>query len=465
MSGRSICAAVALALIIAGTSWAADAKAVDMASFGAKPDGSDTTPAVRSALNEVRRSKATTLTFPAGRYDFWPDRALERYCFVSNNDEGLKRIAFSLDGIENLEIDGQGAQFVFHGWITPFALDHSRNISLKNFSMDWTRTFHSEGKILQVNDDGLTVEFSEAFPYSVRNGILVFTDGHKSHEQLTTVKGAEITYPYGSLLEFDAAKRETAYKARDYGARGGLVAEDLGQRRVRVHLPKLTATPGNILVFNPSHRDCPGFVISDSAAVTLNAVNIYHCGGMGVIAQRSRDITLDHVQVTPAPGSGRIVSITADATHFVNCAGKLTMSHCLFENQIDDATNIHGIYARVIRQLAPNQIEVKLVHPQQAGFDFIAPGGNLELVHGPSMITFGQAVVKSVVRVNKEYSDVTLTAPTPAELTPGDAVASVDGYPETHIHNCIKTTTDYPPGPAGAKPFEITDSDHVTISE
>lgn len=438
MTIRSIRLAIVLVLCMAGgAASAGDAPVVDVASFGAKSDGSDTTPAVRAALVEVRRSKAAKLTFPCGRYDFWPDRAAERYCFVSNNDEGLKRIAFLLDGIENLEIDGQGAQFVFHGWITPFVLDHARNITLKNFSLDWSRTFHNEGKVLQVHDDGLTVEFGAAFPYEVRNGILVFTEGRNGKEQLTSVKGAALTYPYGGLLEFDAQKRETAYQARDYGVKGGVTAEDLGQRRVRIRLAKLTATPGNILVFGPSHRDCPGFVVSDSAGVTLNGVNIYHCGGMGVIAQRSRDITLDHVQVTPAPNSGRIVSITADATHFVNCSGKITMSHCLFENQKDDATNIHGIYARVIRQLAADEIEVKLVHPQQHGFDFIVPGGELELVHGPSMITYGQSRVKSVVRLNKEYSRVALTKPLPAELVPGDAVASLAGYPETHIHHCV----------------------------
>lgn len=429
---------VCLALILhIGASFACAAESLNVTAFGAKPDGSDTTPAVRAALEEARQTKAAKLVFPPGRYDFWPNQAVERYCFVSNNDEGLKRIAFSLDDIENLEIDGQGAQFVFHGWITPFAIDRARHITLKNFSIDWTRTFHSEGKVVEVHDDGLTLEFSEAFPYEVRNGILVFTDGVKSEEQQTTVKGTELVYPYGGLLEFDPQRRETASMAKDYSVKAGVTAQDVGHRRVRVRVANLTATPGNILVFGPSHRDCPGFVISDSTGVTLDGVALYHCGGMGVLAQRSRDITLDHVQVTPAPKSGRVVSITADATHFVNCAGKITMSHCLFENQKDDATNVHGIYARVVRQFAPNEIEVKLVHPQQYGFDFIAAGSRLELVHGPSLITYGEAVVESVARLNKEYTRVVFSKPLPAELAPGDVVASLAGDPEVEIRHCV----------------------------
>jgi hypothetical protein len=416
---------------------AAEVRVIRAAEYGAiSNDGLDDTPAVQAALKACAGAP-TRLVFGPGQYDFYPDRAPERYLFVSNNDEGLKRIAFPLEKSENLEIDGQGALFMFRGWITPFALDHAKNITLKNFSMDWPRTFHSEGKILEVHTNGLTVAFSEAFPYEVRNGILVFTDGKKSQAPQTTVKGSELTYPYGSLLEFDSQKRETAYMAWDYWVKGGVTAQDLGQRKVRITLNKLTGTVGNILVFGPSHRDCPGVVISDSANVTVSHVNLYHCGGMGVLAQRSRDITVDHVQVTPAPNSDRIISITADATHFVNCSGKITLSNCLFENQKDDATNVHGIYARMARLLAPDVIEVQLIHPQQHGFDFIVPGMKLELVHGPSLVTYGEAVVKTVERVNKEFTRVTLTQPLPAESIVGDVVASADGYPETWIHHCV----------------------------
>jgi len=58
-----------------------------MAAFGAKADGSDTTPSLRAALEKVRSGQATKLIFPPGRYDFHPERASEQYLFVSNNDE------------------------------------------------------------------------------------------------------------------------------------------------------------------------------------------------------------------------------------------------------------------------------------------------------------------------------------------------------------------------------------------
>ena len=89
--------------------------------------------------------------------------------------------------------------------------------------------------------------------------------------------------------------------------------------------------------------------------------------------------------MTPPPGGKRIVSPTADATHFVNCRGKIEMEDCLFEQQKDDATNIHGLYAKITRILSPNRFEVRLIHPQQAGVDFVKAGTRLELTDGPSL--------------------------------------------------------------------------------
>jgi hypothetical protein len=171
--------------------------------------------------------------------------------------------------------------------------------------------------------------------------------------------------------------------------------------------------------------------------VTLTGVSVYHCGGMAVIAQRSRDLRLDHVQVVVPPGSGRMVSATADATHFVNCAGSIVMEDCRFESQLDDASNIHGIYAQITCRLGADQIEVRLKHPQQFGFDFITPGQKLELVDAPSLITYGDAIVQSADRLNKEITRVTLTTPVPDALKPGDVVASVDEYPALLVRRCV----------------------------
>ncbi len=225
----------------------------DVGNFGAKPNTlEDSTLAVRDALDAVRKNSATKLVFPPGRYDFWPDRADEQYEFISNNDDGLKRITFPLYGFQNLEIDGQGAQFVFHDSVSPFVVDHCKGITLRNFSVDWKRPFHSEGTVLAVGTDTIDLAISEEFPYKFRSGLLVFTNE----------RGEDL--PYSGLLEFDPKKRETAFQVVDYWTEpGGLKAEEIGPRQVRVHVPNIKATPGNVIVFGYANRTNPAIVLSD----------------------------------------------------------------------------------------------------------------------------------------------------------------------------------------------------------
>ncbi len=410
---------------------------VDAARFGVRPDtGQDATPGIRAAIEECRRTGASHLLFSPGRYDLYPDAAFEKYLFVSNNDEGLKRVGFPLLDLHDMEIDGSGALFIFHGPMVPFLVEGSSGVTLKNLSFDFTRSFHSEARVLAVTPTTVDLEFSDEFPFEIRNGVLVFTDGGKSSSQETTVTSGERIYPYTSLLAYDADKRETAYMAKDrYKLDAGVIAGNTGLRKVRVALDNISARLGDILVFG-APREYPGVVISDCSRVVLEDVKIHHCGGMGVVAQRSADIRLNKVRVTPPPGGRRIVSVTADATHFVNCSGKIELLNCLFETQKDDATNIHGLYAKITRILAPNRFEIRLIHPQQAGVDFVKPGSRLEITDGPGLAAKGLIVAKSVDRLNKECTIVETGKPT--DVSVGDVVSDADANTaDVLIKNCV----------------------------
>ena len=427
------------AILSVGIASAREERAVDMADFGAKPDGSDTTRCVVAALDEIRKGRATKLVFPPGRYEFHPERASEQYLFVSNNDEGLKRIAFPLTGLDGIEIDGGGSTFVFHGYTVPFLLENSRNITLRNFTVDFSRPFHSEGKVLAITPQHVDLEISAEYPHEIRNGVLVFTNGQKATGPATTVSSGEVLYPYGSLLAFDPVKRETAFMAKDrYEVGQGIAADRLGPNRIRLKIPNISASVGDVLVFSPRNRDVPGFVITESSGIHLTDITLHHCGGMGVIAQRSADIFVKKMRVTPPPGGARIISTTADATHFVNCKGKIELVDCIFEQQKDDATNIHGLYAKIVHIHAPNRFEVALIHPQQAGIDFIKPGTRLELNDGPSLREEGFATVKSVERLNKQRTIVEIEGALPETVTLGDSVADADANTaEVLIRNCV----------------------------
>jgi hypothetical protein len=391
----------------------------------------DSTPVVREALQALGSlgiSEQRSLVLPKGTYHFWPDRAIERYLFVSNNDESLKRIAFPLFDLNHATVDGQGSKFIFHGPVVPFAVGNSQDITLKNFSIDFARSFHSEAHVIDSDREGVTLEIPEQFPYRVEHGRLNFL-GERG--ELMDI---------ANMLEFDINRRETAFMVWDnYGIGERYNAQDLGSRRVRFNasFKSPRPTPGNILAIASKDRLYPAVIIFNSQQVRLNDVNIYHAGGMGVIAQHSRDLELQRVQVTPPPDGKRMISLTADATHFVNCSGHILLEDCLFENQLDDPTNVHGIYGRITQRISANQIEVQLVHYQQLGIDIAQPGDRLELVHGDTLLTYHQALVSAVKRINREYTIYTLAEPLPGEVAVNDAVANIDANADLTIRNCV----------------------------
>lgn len=384
----------------------------------------DATFGIREVINICKKRKITKLIFPTGKYEFWPVYATVKYIYTSNNDEGLKRIAFDLSGLKNLEIDGQGSEFIFHGYICPFVLENTQNIKLKNFSIDYSRTFHSEAKIISTYLDSMDVWFSPSYPYKVNNSRLKFMDENN------------ISYPFQHLLEFDINSRETAFMARDFLYSADMITKDLGNGNVRLYKKGIKGTIGNIMTFNAEKRLCSAFAISKSADIDLTDITINHCGGMGIVVQQSRNISLNRLKVTPKPGSGRIISTTADATHFVNCGGKITMTDCLFENQHDDATNIHGIYVRIEKIISPNTVLVRLVHPQQRGFDFLYPNTKVEITNRKSLMPYCHNVIKETERFNEEYTKLVFKASIMKDVEIGDVIASIEEYPEVIIKGC-----------------------------
>ena len=394
--------------------------------FGGRPGGSDTTLTVRRALETARETNAQHLTFPTGEYHFWPDRAEERYLWISNNDESLKRLIFVLDGLDDFEIDGQGSLFIFHGVLSPFLLSESKNIRLTNFSVEWARSFHSEAQVLAAHDNAVDLQISAAFPYKVENERLVFTG-----------EGDDI-YSIGNALEFDPIRRETAFQITDnYAIRHWHRAHEIEPGQVRLEANWTTIpTPGNVLVLMTTERFCPAIIINASQKVKLENVTLHHAGGMGVIAQFSRDLTLRDVRVTPRENSGRLVSLTADATHFSCCEGQITIENCLFENQLDDAINVHGIYHQIVKQVSPREVEVRLVHGQQLGIDIVDAGDTVDFVDNETLNVYHQAKVDSVERLNRSYFRLHFGEDLPLGIRPSHAVLNQRWNPDVTISNC-----------------------------
>jgi hypothetical protein len=415
---------IVAALVMSQACDAKSEKEVRLADFLTEDMVEDAMPAVRLALEECMKSGASKLVLPGGVLRLRPEEAVEKYQFISNNDASLKKIAFDLGGMSDFTVEGNGTQLLFTGFISPFSLEDCRNVTIENLSIDFTRTFNSEGTITGTGNGWLEIDFPDNYICDIENGCLYFRDEEG------------ITYPFSNMLEFDGTKREPAFMAKDIWLSEQTVrAEKMPGGNIRVFREDFVGTPGNVMVFGAAARYNPGFFVADSEGVTIRDVNLYHCGGLGVIAQCSRDIELNKLIVVPTPGTDRTISITADATHYVNCGGYIRMKDCVFESQKDDATNIHGLYMAVERVMAPDKALFRWRNTGQYGIDFIREGMELEFVDNEDLRSYASGTVKSVKKLNKECTEVTFTEPLPEDIESSHVVASVE-YPEVLIKGC-----------------------------
>ena len=381
----------------------------------------DAYPAVRAALEECLKQDGSTLVLPGGTLPIKDRLCYEQFLRISNNDPSSKRIAFLIKGAKGLTVEGNGTLLLFSGFITPFYIENSSDVTIKNLNIDYTRTHHSEGTIMATGKDWVEVKFPQDYNVKIQSGILTFKDEDG------------VTYPYANLLEFDSVKKEVAHYVHDYWIwGGGIQAEKLPNGNFRILREGFEGTPGNILVFGARARLCPCFTLDGVEGFNLKDVNIWHCGGMGVIAQRSRDIELSRVQVVPSPGKDRMISITADATHFINCKGYIRMLDCTFTNQKDDATNIHGWYSVAGKKVSENSLELW----SNYGMDFARPGMNLEIVDHNTMMTYDTLRVIEVYKYNDEYSLVSFDGPIPDNFSEKDILADADANPDVLIKGC-----------------------------
>ena len=386
----------------------------------------DAMPAIRAALDDCVRLKAAKLVLPGDTVRVKPTKAFEEYQYISNNDPSMKRIAFQLQDMENFSIEGNGTVLLFSGHISPFNLERCKNISVNNMTIDFTRAFVSEGVITSAGKGFFEVEFPEHY------NIITTNEGHLYFKD----KDGE-DYPYSNLLEFDPERKEVAYHVRDHGISYPAHFEQVGQRKYRFFRPDYgDSKVGDVMVFGAQTRNNPGFTLLDCDGFSLSDVHLYNCCGMGVIAQSSKDIELLRMDVEPTPGSDRIISISADATHFVNCKGYIRMIDCIFRGQKDDATNVHGWYMAIDKVLSPDKLLLRWRHPGQNGIKFIKPGMTLELVNSKTMETYSRLAVKEVEYLNSEYTEVVLSEPLPSEVQEGDVVAEDEAYPDVLISGC-----------------------------
>ncbi len=383
--------------------------------------GVDAAEAVRKAIESAPRT-GLRLVFEKGVYNFYPSSAHGEYRAVTNHGNGDKYIAMNLSGLDDVVVEGNGSEFIFHGRMMPVLIDDSSEVTLRNFSIDWQVPFFVQGEVVAADEDARSYDlrmYTEGYSWRIEGGFLRFpAEGDFSYSSV------------GESLVFDPGTHGPIYGSGmlDIHRRTDVRAEKLSGDTVRiVESRPLKAVPpvGSVMTFKGpmnENRYAPAIHCIGSRNVTVENVNVYHALGMGFLGEKSEDITLRNFNVCVREGSDRMVSATADATHFCNCRGDVLIEGCLFENMLDDGTNVHGTYMVVDAVTGPRTIRAKLQHFQQSEFTFGDTGDKVWFILSPDTSRGGENTIESYRRINEFYAEITLTEDLPRGIKAGDLV-------------------------------------------
>ncbi len=313
--------------------------------YGAAGDGiKDDGPTIQKAFNAMKsHSGKHTLVFESGRQ------------YYIRDIEGI--YLFKLIDQSNLTIDGNGAVFLLDGAKRLISAQNSGNLVLKNLSIDYKQLPFVEGKIIAINqtDGYVDVQIDGYFEMPPPGG-----PTNLSHEQayfgqvwydgpnslLSShyyVKDMHEIYPGSSR---DRKLRVDATNFREWNKIAVNQTISLPVRG-NAHIG------GNEVVHLVECRN-----------IVLENVNIWSAPWFAVgLTRNLGEVKFSHVNVTPKPGTKRILSSWRDGIHVKSNYARLVFDSCHLEGMGDDAFNIATFMSSVKKVISGNQIQIKQNFP------------------------------------------------------------------------------------------------------
>lgn len=416
----------------------------DMTRFGIRPDKkSNMSARMEKALakikKETKEGETITLRFQPGTYHFYPEGAAERTYYISNHDQdNPKKVGLALEDLKSLTIEGNGAEFIFHGQMIPVSLLRSIDCTLQDFHIDFANPHIAQVEVAKnEGDKGITFRPAPWVDYQLTKDSLFETkgEGWKLHPM--------------SGIAFEPDTRHIVYQTSDIGCptKGcTLVGKDL------VHAPywkDARLKEGTVVAMRSWDRPTPGIFLSHNVRTTLKNVKVHYSQGMGLLAQLCDGITLDGFGVClRGKDDPRYFTSQADATHFSGCKGKIVSVNGLYEGMMDDAINVHGTYLKVLKRIDNHTLAARYMHDQSWGFDWGFPGDSVQFIRSQTMeLLEGINVIEHITASDRPSAEgarefvIRFRQPLPEELDEKTAfgIENLTWTPEVYFaHNVIR---------------------------
>lgn len=390
----------------------------------------------------------TTYVATEKRYDFYwneipevEEKEAYSSCKLASDHS---RIAFRLIGLENVVLDFGGAELMFHGRVAPFVLKRCKNITLKNFKIDYDRPFYTQMEVLSVADGVMEVKVCDGFDYYVKdNDLHVIGDGWDKNLnapcQLLWMYDKTRTkqYPFiqGCIGDVIYPMENPAVPIRH------IKVEKKGDRLLlKGPFPQQwdTNDGNNLLIITHELRDKHTVAYVSCENVHFENITIIHSPSLVLVGYGSTNIEVDGLRLYKNyNGNGRYVTSNADSILTFNCGGDITVRNCHLEGMMDDALNFHGNYLR-IDEAVGNQLTLRF--PGQGRTihcPMVYDGQTIAVYRQQTIEKKAQYQVLQVIQDEAENCYRLKVDGDVSELCVGDFVENLSAQPKVLVEDCF----------------------------
>ncbi|MFS8087279.1 MAG: hypothetical protein ACMG6H_16720, partial [Acidobacteriota bacterium] len=374
-------------------------------------------------------SRPVVIRFAPGRHLFSAKNALSRSYFVSNSADSptLPRpIGIFVKDSHDLRIVGvPGTEILFGARMTYLVDDHARDITYSGLNFDMVRPTVSEFKVVSTSLHSVVIQVAEGSTYTVNNGRFNWSGD---------------LGPGWTMVQEAIPSQGKCWRRGRWDPFVNATATQLGGGRVLLTYLEGTMglEAGHQFQFRNVIRDTTSGVNTRCKNITFRNCNFYALPGMAIVSQFTENITFDHVNVVPRPGTNRTCPAWADCFHFSGCRGQVLVDSCRFSGTQDDPINVHGTHLCLVERSGDKQVLVRFMHSQTYGFAAFQEGDEIAFTSHLSLCEYGRAKVQKLERVTDTDWRLTLDRTVPV-FAPNDVVENVTWNPNVVIRNCHVT--------------------------
>lgn len=361
--------------------------------FGAVGDGkADDRPALQAALDAAATSRVPAVVH------LEPGR-LYRLAPYTNSI-----VALSLIAATNVTVKGHGATLMASPANRILSVYASEGIALQDLTLDYDPLPYTQGKIIEVMNDGIRFSPDPGYPLPVVADEQQYRDQKDSDCVFIDGQTRLFNHEWRRIREV-RAENKGCYSVYFHGARVRKLEKTMPGDYIAIKIrqppmPMPRASNGRFIAVGSS-----SIQIRFSQDIRLENVTSCASPSMTVVTTGSENVELRGLRILRKPGTDRLVASCSDGAHMKSLTQMPRFLDCHFEALMDDSMNIK-VSGEVVKKVEGNT--ATLTHLDILYDDIVLkPGDVVDWVNEKRTAYLGESRVVTVRMPSYRLANVT----------------------------------------------------------